>query len=158
VLSWDKKIASQIAQMSQLLKSAHDPEGVGLAATQVGLDQRFFLIDFNQSLNIYINPKIINQSSQTLLDKYKNPKKRFLEGCLSIPKIWGFVNRPYSIILEYQLPENLNKIRQKFSDKQAATILHELDHLNGILFTDRIIEQDGTILKETPSGLKPIHQ
>jgi peptide deformylase len=156
VISWDKKLAQQITDMTQLLISARDPEGVGLAATQVGLDQRLFLINSGKSINVYINPQIISQSSKTLLDKYKSPKKRFLEGCLSIPKIWGFVNRPYSITLEYQLPQGLTKTQQKFTDKQTATILHELDHLNGILFTDRILEQRGTIFRETPSGLKAI--
>lgn len=156
VATWDKKIFAEIETMTKILKNSKDPEGVGLAATQVGLDRRLFIIDNGKTVEIFINPIITKSSKETLIDKYKNPKKRFLEGCLSVPKLWGFVNRPRQITLEYQLPETLIKTSKIFTDKEAASIQHELDHLNGILFTDHIIKQNGTILKETDNGLVPI--
>jgi len=156
VLVWNKKIAAEITEMSDILTNARDPEGIGLAATQVGLDRRLFLINNGRSINIYLNPKIVSASPKMLSAKYKNPKKRFSEGCLSVPRLWGFVDRPYSIILEYQLPKTLTITHQNLSDKPAAYIQHELDHLNGILFTDRILEQKGIILKETAAGLEPV--
>jgi peptide deformylase len=156
ITTYDKKLVSEISSLIQILKTAKDPEGVGLAATQVGLDRRLFIIDNGKNIEIFINPNITFASKETLIDKFKNPKKRFLEGCLSVPKLWGFVNRPRQITLEYQLPETLAKTTRNFTDKEAAYIQHELDHLNGILFTDRIIEQKGTIFKETKDGLVPI--
>jgi peptide deformylase len=156
VISWDKKITTEVESMTKILQQAKDPEGVGLAATQVGIDRRLFIIDNGKNIEIYINPQITYTSPETLADKYKNPKKRFLEGCLSVPKLWGFVNRPYRITLQYEAPATLATTTKEFSDKEAAYIQHELDHLNGILFTDRIIEQKGTILKETEDGLVPI--
>lgn len=154
----DKKLKEQIAEMIVTLKSAKDPEGVGLAATQVGIDRRLFIVTFNGKPEIFINPKVVSQSEAMLSNVHRKKKDRWLEGCLSLPRIWGFVDRPYSIEMEYLTPENdklVKKVR-KFQDVESSYVLHENDHLDGILFTDRILEQGGTILHETPNGLVPV--
>ena len=89
--------------MIDTLKQARDPEGVGLAATQVGLDKRIFiLLKPDKQATIYINPQIITTSKLTTSQKYPQDQDRPLEGCLSIPRIWGFVDRAYRIKAKYQ--------------------------------------------------------
>lgn len=154
----DKKLEKEIAEMIKTLKSAKDPEGVGLAATQLGINRRIFIVTFKGVPEIFINPKLSNFSEATLFDVHSRKKDRWLEGCLSVPRLWGFVNRPYSVEVEYLTPfeGNLEKRHRKFEDVEASYVQHENDHLDGILFTDRILEQNGEILEETISGLTPI--
>ena len=146
--------------MFKLLHASKDPEGVGLAATQVGLDRRLFIIDNGHNKQVFINPVILSSSTQMLSEKYANPKRRYLEGCLSVPRLWGFVDRPYSVTVEYQVPQfqisnlKFQIIRKTFSGTSSSYVQHEIDHLNGILFTDRILKQHGQIFKETPRGLE----
>lgn len=154
----DRKLEQQIAEMIITLKSAKDPEGVGLAATQVGIDRRLFIVTIKNIPVIFINPKVMKQSEAMLSEVHRKKKDRWLEGCLSLPRIWGFVDRPYSIEMEYLTPENgklVKKVRT-FQDVESSYVLHENDHLDGILFTDRILEQGGIILKETRDGLVPV--
>lgn len=160
VVKYDKKLEKQISELIITLKSATDPEGVGLAATQVGLDKRLFLVTIAGKPEVFINPKILAVSEAMLSDIYKKPKSRWLEGCLSLPRIWGFVDRPYWVELEYQTPINGELItkKRKFEDVESSYVQHENDHLDGILFTDHILKQGGVILKETPKGLTPIDQ
>lgn len=155
---YDKKVESQIEDIIDALLSAHDPEGVGLAATQLGIDKRIFVIRLNGKPEIFINPKVLAVSEAMLSDVYKKAKGRWLEGCLSIPKIWGFVDRPYWVEIEYQTPLNgvLTSKKRKFEDMESSYVQHENDHLDGILFTDHILKQGGQILKETKNGLVPL--
>lgn len=165
VVSWDKKTQKQVEQMTEILKKTTDPKGVGLAATQVGLDKRLFIL-LNQDLpagrQVFVNPEITLASKKMLAGVYRKKKDRWLEGCLSIPRIWGFVDRHFDITLEYQTPSlelgiwKLEPCREVFSDVFSAYIQHEIDHLDGILFTDRIRRQNGQILRETADGLEPI--
>jgi peptide deformylase len=93
-----------------------------------------------------------------LSDVRRRNKDRWLEGCLSVPRLWGFVDRHYSVEVDYLTPVGniLEKRHRKLEDEPASYVQHENDHLNGILFTDRILEQHGLILQETPTGLSPI--
>jgi len=154
----DKKLETQIADMLKSLKSAQDPEGVGLAATQVGINRRLFIVTFNGVPEIFINPVLSHFSEAMLSTVHPKAKSRWLEGCLSVPRLWGFVDRPYSVEIDYLTPVNgkLEKRHRKFEDIDASYVQHENDHLDGILFTDRILEQGGTILQENASGLTPI--
>ncbi|KKT28975.1 MAG: Peptide deformylase [Candidatus Collierbacteria bacterium GW2011_GWC2_44_18] len=158
VASYDKKLEKQISEMIKILKSSKDPEGVGLAATQVGLDRRLFIIFINGKQEIFINPTISKPSEAMLSDIHTKKKDRWLEGCLSLPKIWGFVDRPYSIEIDYLTPVDGQLVprHRKFEDVESAYIQHENDHLDGVLFTDHILKQGGQIFKETSDGLTPI--
>lgn len=154
---WDKKTASQVEEMKDILKKTTNPKGVGLAATQVGLDKRIFVLHLDDGFHVYVNPEITFSDKKMLSNVYKKKKGRWLEGCLSIPKTWGFVDRPFSITLKYQIPKTLDTVVSDFTDIQAAYVQHELDHLNGVLFTDRILEQKGDIFQETTDGLTKIN-
>jgi peptide deformylase len=142
VPSFDKKLLSQIAEMKKILVSAKDPKGVGLAGPQVGFPYRMFLTKPTEKsdIRVFINPEILTLSKETTERIPQQEKK--LEGCLSIPKIWGRVKRHQSLTLRYQ--NETGKVQEEeFSGFLATIIQHETDHVNGILFTHRIIEQKG---------------
>lgn len=159
----DPKTIDQVKQMIVTLKAAKDPEGVGLAATQVGIDKQIFvLIIKKNNPEVFVNPQIVNKSAKLFSDQYKKDKDRWLEGCLSIPKIWGFVDRPFEVTLKYQTYDlkaetpQLTTETKSFSDIQSAYVQHETDHLNGILFTDHVLKQKGTLYQEVNGELEPI--
>lgn len=162
LVNYDKKTQSQVVEMTKILLRTSNPKGVGLAATQVGLDKRLFILNLDDVIHVYINPEFEAVGTKKLSGVYKKKKDRWLEGCLSIPKIWGFVDRYYQIKLKYLSPIKEGsawKLLVKediLEDVDAAYAQHETDHLNGILFTDHILKQGGTILQETASGLTPI--
>jgi len=154
----DKKLRDQIEEMTKVLRAAQDPEGVGLAATQVGINKRLLILNLHNQIEVIINPKILKTSEAKLSEIYTKKKDRWLEGCLSLPRIWGFVDRPFWVEMEYQTikSDQLVLKTRKFEGVESSYALHEYDHLDGILFTDRILEQKGTIYQETEHGLSPI--
>ncbi len=156
--------------METVLIAQDDPPGVGLAANQVGVGLSIFIIRPTQKskIKVFINPKIIKTVllEDSLPRRVSRKKKKHpvrLEGCLSIPRIWGPVNRAAKILLEYQdisdsiNPERSRRIKRRwFSGFEATIIQHEMDHLNGVVFTQRIIEQKKQLYKEDDGELKPI--
>jgi peptide deformylase len=101
--------------------------GAGLAAPQVGINQRFFIVELDNKYYIFINPKIL-QYSKELIDME--------EGCLSIPDQAGVVTRPEEIVIE-AYGTNEKKFKLKAKGILARVIEHENDHLSGILFIDK---------------------
>ncbi len=140
VTSFDDKLKRIISDMEETLLSATDPKGVGLAATQVGLGLRIFLTKPNEKAKIraFINPDIIKHSNDMTDGITERGNK--LEGCLSIPNIWGKVRRMSSLVLRYQDVEGATH-EEEFKGFHATIIQHETDHINGILFTQRVLEQ-----------------
>ena len=163
VLKIDKGAQRLIGEMKESLAYAKDPIGVGLAAVQVGKNLRIFIAKPGTKAVVFtlINPKIITQkdklSAATRLPKPgtggQEPAEhkplghaRKLEGCLSLPNIWGDVQRHDEIFLEY-LDEGGKAHKRKFKGFLATIVQHELDHLNGVLFPKRVLEQKGTLYK-----------
>lgn len=140
VTSFDKKLKSTVNNLVDTLKAADNPKGVGLAAPQIGLPLQIFAIMPNDTspIRVFINPKIIKKS-KTMTKKLPGKGER-LEGCLSIPKVWGNVKRYSSITLSYQDVDG-KKHTETFTDFEAVIIQHETDHVNGTLFTQRVLEQ-----------------
>jgi len=145
--------------MKQTLLAAKDPEGVGLAAPQVGHPLQLFITKPTpkSSIYVFINPKIslnekithltVNDDRQRKLNKTAVKKSQTkLEGCLSLPNIWGEVIRDPHITISY-LDEKGNTHNRKFKALFATIIQHEIDHLNGILFPKRVLEQKRTLYK-----------
>lgn len=141
----DKSILDFIDEMIIALANSVDPVGVGLAAPQVGKSVKIFIAKPTEKskVKIFINPKIV-ETSQKLESKKTKVKK--LEGCLSLPSIWGEVARYDYVTIEYKDEKNKTH-KKKFRGFMATIIQHEMDHLDGILFTKRVLEQKGTLYK-----------
>lgn len=147
----DASIKRLIEEMTETLANAKDPEGVGLAAPQVGKSLRLFIVKESKSapLRVFINPeiKVINSEKTTKSKQtQKKSKEVKLEGCLSLRDIWGVVKRHNKIEVSY-LDEKGEKHTEIFSGFLATIIQHEQDHLEGILFPQRVLEQNGTLYK-----------
>lgn len=148
------KIRRLVEEMKKTLVAQRDPEGVGLAATQVGESLNIFIMrpTIKGEISVCINPEAkpvesqdIAHSSKTL--KAKKGKQSKMEGCLSIPRIWAPLKRKGRIHLDY---EDLDGVKhsKEFEGFEAIIVAHEVDHLNGVLFTQRCLEQGVTLYEE----------
>lgn len=122
----DEKILEIIDNM---VETMHESKGVGLAAPQVGINKRIFVCDRGDG----IVRKIINPIITPISDE----KIDFEEGCLSVPGIYKKVSRFSKIKIEYINEKNENVV-EEVSDFLAIIMQHEYDHLDGILFIDKI--------------------
>jgi len=157
----DKKIKKIIEEMKETLLAQNDPQGVGLAANQVGVDLSLFIIKpkKNSPISVFINPKILKVEEEKEEKRKKKEKKLKLEGCLSVPKIWGEVKRAKKVLLEYQTDdESFEKKQAWFSGFEAVIIQHEVDHLEGILFTQRALAQKQPLYEEKEGKLVRIEK
>lgn len=135
----DQSLKNTLNEMVKLTKTFKDPEGVGLASTQVGLDRSFFVAKKGEGFISVINPKIISAGKRT---------KKYFEGCLSVPNMWGEVRRATNIRVSYQNTEG-KTIIAPLKGIPAWIFQHEIDHLNGILFSNRVLEQKGKFYRFT---------
>jgi peptide deformylase len=142
VVRFDNKLKKEILEMKKTLSATRDPIGVGLAAPQVGILKRIFLAKPKDKAQVFINPKIHEFTNSPKIESKKpvRSNKRLLEGCLSIPNIWGNVARKKEIKLAYQ-DEKGNVHVETFKGFLAIIIQHELDHLDGVLFTKHVMAQ-----------------
>lgn len=148
VIKVDSSIKKLLSEMKKTLEHAKDPEGVGLAAPQVGKSLRIFIMKPTPSAKItaYINPEIIERS-EVVPDTPKKKKGGVkLEGCLSLKDIWGVVRRSPKIIMRYT-NEQGKMYTKSFRGFSATIIQHEIDHLDGILFPRRVLEQNNKLYK-----------
>lgn len=142
IKKFDQKLKQLGIDLIATAQAAHDPEGVGLSAVQINILKRVFVVKLNKHFEVFVNPRILWRSEKTFAQLPK--EKKFLEGCLSIPGYFGFVNRPFSVKLQWQDLKGKFKT-QKFENKESAYVQHEFDHLNGVLFTERILQQKGKL-------------
>lgn len=129
-----KEVKEITLRISEILDDMKDTlhyvgNGVGLAAPQVGILKRMVVIDVGEGLMELINPVIIEQEGEQIET----------EGCLSVPGIYGKVKRPAKVLVEYQNRKG-EKVRKEGTGLLAICLCHELDHLDGILFDDKVIE------------------
>jgi len=161
----DSSILKVIKKMKVVLESAKDPEGVGLAAPQIGVSLQIFIArpTPKSKIMVFINPKIIEIDTPTSkFTKERTVKSRGagsgsarkkketqkLEGCLSLKDIWGTVLRSPKLTLSF-LDEKGTRQTKTFEGFLATIIQHEYDHLQGILFTKRVLEQKGKLYKSS---------
>lgn len=124
-------------EMIEFASSFKDPEGVGLSTNQIGRTERFFVAKIGEGFSTFFNPEIHTFSSR---------KKVFFEGCLSIPDYYGETKRPISVAVSYQ-NEKGEKISKTLKGVASWIFQHEVDHMNGILFMDRVMEFKGKVYK-----------
>ena len=128
-------LAKLISDMKETLQAA---DGCGLAAPQVGVNQRVVIVDGSDLTDTYdylkdfrrvmINPVVLEESKETC---------EFSEGCLSVPGIYAEIVRPARIKVEYY-DENLEKVVEEFDRFACRMVQHELSHLEGNLFVDNV--------------------
>ncbi len=143
----DKEIISLISDMKDTLAAQVNPDGVGLAAPQVGKSLAIFLMHYPDEgikMKTIINPKIISMGKKK--ERKTKDNNSILEGCLSIPHYYGPVKRAQSVTLEY-LDEHGNKKKEKFTGFPAHIVQHEVEHLKGILFIDHIFKNSSPLYK-----------
>jgi len=123
--------------LDQLVATMLVADGVGIAATQVGVPHRVVVVLEGKTPRVYVNPEITSHSVRTAVDT---------EGCLSVPGIIGLVRRAKSVTVR-ALDANGKPITKRVKDLIARIFQHEVDHLDGILYTDRAIKTS-----ELPKG------
>lgn len=139
-----RKVAKPVKEMNDrtrelvedMIETMNDADGVGLAAPQVGILKRIFVVDVGEGPIVMINPEILETSGTQIGD----------EGCLSIPDYFAEVERPNYVkvkFLDMDMKENVMEGEELF----ARAVLHENDHLNGILFIDHIDEKRSESVK-----------
>jgi len=156
----DERIKKLVKDMEVTLTAQRDPEGVGLAAPQVGVSLALFIIkpEKEKPAEVFINPKIIKilpLSRKYPKKKGKKTQRTKLEGCLSIPKIWSPLVRSDKVLLRYQ--DLTGKVKEKWFTGFAAIIIqHEVDHLQGILFTQRSLAANIPLYEEKGESLQEL--
>jgi peptide deformylase len=133
--------------IDNMFKTMYHSMGVGLAAPQIGLSIRLFVIDaspFKEDnpevdgfKKVFINAEILQE---------EGPKWKFNEGCLSIPGIREDVDRHPKLVIRYQ-DMNFETHTEEYDGIKARIIQHEYDHIEGVLFTDRLTPLKKTLLK-----------
>ncbi|OPX43046.1 peptide deformylase [Ruminiclostridium hungatei] len=121
------QIRQLLADMADTMYSTEN--GAGLAAPQVGILKRLVVLDMGQGLIKLVNPVI------TLMEG----SQEVTEGCLSIPNVYGRLKRPAKVTVE-ALNEKGESVRLTGTGELAKCLCHEIDHLDGILFTDKVTE------------------
>lgn len=143
VTKFDTSLHELIDEMIETLDHARDPEGVGLAAPQIGKSLQLFIVkdEPENPVKEYINPEIeLLSPIEREKPKKKNDEGIKLEGCLSLKDIWGIVSRSPKVKIRYQDKDGHH--HEDIATGFIATIIqHEFDHINGTLFTTRVLEQ-----------------
>jgi peptide deformylase len=132
-----------------MIETMYDAHGIGLAAIQVGVDQRVLVIDLQDQEDeegkpikapcAYINPEVLEESEETSV---------YNEGCLSIPEQYAEVQRPARCRVRW-LDEQGESHEEELDGLLATCMQHEIDHLNGVLFIDHISRlKRGMLLKK----------
>ena len=141
----DSKYPGLPQLISDMFETMYESNGVGLAAPQIGISIRLFIVDGNpfdedevrEFKQVFINPIIIDE---------KGDPWKFNEGCLSIPGIREDVERKEEIYIQYY-DEDWKLHKKKYHGLAARIVQHEYDHIEGILFTDRISPLRKRLLK-----------
>lgn len=116
--------------LDDMKETLHAAQGVGLAAPQVGVLRRIAIVEFEDKYYELINPRILKSSGGVIGE----------EGCLSVPGVRGKVKRPETITVTY-LDRAGKRHKEEITGILARVFCHEIDHLDGILFVDKMIEE-----------------
>lgn len=105
-------------------------DGVGLAAPQIGIQERIIAVQEREKIGVYANPEIVKRSPATQLGE---------EGCLSVPRKFGMVERAKRVTVR-ALDRHGRRVELELSNFPAVIFQHEIDHLDGVLFIDKVKE------------------
>ena len=121
------------ALVRDMFETMYDAKGIGLAAPQVGISRRIVVLDVEEESGesnpvALVNPRLASWTAK---------KDKQAEGCLSVPGVEGIVQRPISVVVDGRDPEG-RSVRLEAEGLFARALQHELDHLDGVLFIDRL--------------------
>ncbi|HBP00294.1 MAG: Peptide deformylase [Candidatus Uhrbacteria bacterium GW2011_GWF2_41_16] len=114
--------------LDELVETMKQADGIGIAAPQTGTKKRVIVVQIKNEPHVFINPKIISRSLQTIESE---------EGCLSVPNVFGMVQRSKRVKVKAWNRKG-EKIIIKTDPAEAIIFQHEIDHLDGILFIDKV--------------------
>ncbi|WP_165845107.1 peptide deformylase [Candidatus Cryosericum terrychapinii] len=132
-----RKMTRELVHLAKSMEDVMKPTGVGLAAPQIGLSQAFFIYNVGEGLHLVANPQILERKGSASAE----------EGCLSVPGVYAPIDRATEITLSY-LDHTGKRRVHKFLDFEARVIQHEFDHLQGMLFVDRITDPSTISVQE----------
>jgi len=152
-----EKVTEEIQQLARdMIETMDLSNGIGLAASQVGQLVRLFVCrsyieteDGRWAMTepqVYINPKLTDHSKETIEDD---------EGCISIPRLRGNVVRPCKVTIE-ALDINGNPFREELEGYNARIRMHENDHINGVLYIDRMSDKDRKAIEPALQKIKKL--
>lgn len=146
---FENPITDPVQLEKDLIETMLDNDGIGLAATQVGLDMRVFVMGYKASPELaqaFFNPVIVKWTDET--DDLE-------EGCLSFPGIYVNIKRPKKILARWQNSKGEWQ-ESEFDGYNCKCFLHELDHLEGIVFKDRVssLKWEMAVKKSKPKKTK----
>jgi peptide deformylase len=147
----DKKVKDLIKDLQDTLNAKKDPEGVGLAAPQIGVLKRVFVVKYKDLPSAFVNPKIVSTKGPKTKKKRKNKEGKMLEGCLSIPQYYSPLERSKYVKFEFTT-EDGDRVEQEVTGFGAQIIQHEVDHLDGVLYVDHILKQKLPLYKQNTAG------
>ena len=137
VVTFDKSLEGLVTDLTNTLESQTDPIGLGLSAVQIGVLKRVFVARVKNRIKHFVNPKIL---------KFSKKEITFLEGCFSVPEFYGHLIGAFEMDLVAQ--DKLGKkTTGRYTGLPARIIQHEIDHLDGVMFTDHVHAQNGKIFK-----------
>ena len=136
-----------LGTLDAMIPMLSEYHGVGLAAPQIGISQRFFVMNAGDKVRKVINPEILEKGSAMA---------EMEEGCLSIPGIHKRVRRARRITVRY-MDETGKTVEEELKDFPARVFQHEYDHLDGILFVDRISPVSRKLVQRQLDSLKEKH-
>ncbi len=144
----DAILIKEIEELREILVVAEN--GAGLAAPQIGISKRFLGIKNKEGAKILINPRMKASFGEKIYPKVfdeENKESDFLEGCLSFPDLFGTVKRflKIEVVWEEVVGKKLEIRSQILEGFEAIVWQHESDHLDGVLFVDRIKEEGGKL-------------
>lgn len=122
-----QKIKNLVADMQQIMG---EENGVGIAAPQIGESLRVIIVETPSGARAFINPEIIRRSWRTFLSE---------EGCLSVPGVFGLVKRHRAVTVRVMTPDGKREVI-KADGLLSVIFQHEIDHLNGVLFIDKVVK------------------
>lgn len=128
--------------LPEILKVMYEKKGIGIAAPQIGISARFFVIDISEGRNspqVFVNPEITYQSD-TLVEDH--------EGCLSFPGLHLRINRPDTVSIKALNENGEEVVIDKATGLLARVLQHEYEHLEGLLFIEKLSSGEYLILKD----------
>ncbi len=137
VITFDKSVGQILKDLTDTIDAQTDPVGLGLSAPQIGIQKRIFVARVRNKIKGFVNP---------IITKFSQKEVTIMEGCFSVPDIYGHVIRPAEIDLKSQDAHGKTSATH-YKGLPSRIIQHEIDHLDGKLFIDHVHDQNGKVFK-----------